>query len=158
MQKDLKPFLKKIHRYGYQIRLETSGCRPQLLMEYCEAGLIDQVSMDIKNRPEKYGKTAGMDVHTFSLSGVQESIRYLKSSSIPSEFTTTVVKEFHTIEDLIAIAEWIGPVDHYVLQTFETSGDLVNPYLQGYTEKEMEEMLEEVRKIIPSATLRKAGR
>ncbi len=158
MQKDLKPFLKKIHRYGYQIRLETSGCRPQLLMEYCEAGLIDQVSMDIKNRPEKYGETAGMDAHTFSLSGVQESIRYLKSSSIPSEFTTTVVKEFHTIEDLIAIAEWIGPVDHYVLQTFETSGDLVNPYLQGYTEKEMEEMLEEVRKIIPSATLRKAGR
>ena len=127
-------------------------------MEYCEAGLIDQVSMDIKNRPEKYGKTAGMDTHTFSLSGVQESIRYLKNCSIPFEFTTTVVKDYHSVEDLIAIAEWIGPVDHYVLQQFEHSDDIVNPLLQGYTEKQMEEMLMEVRKIIPSASLRKAGR
>ena len=62
------------------------------------------------------------------------------------------------MEDLIAIAEWIGPVDHYVLQQFEHSDDIVNPLLQGYTEKEMEEMLMEVRKIIPSASLRKAGR
>ena len=99
-----------------------------------------------------------MDVHTFSLSGVQESIRYLKNSGIPFTFTTTVVKQFHTVEDLIAIAEWIGPVEHYVLQMFESSDDLVNPYLQGYTEQEMEEMIQEVRKIIPSASLRKAGR
>ena len=158
MQKDLKPFLRKIHRYGYSITLKTSGCRPKLLMEYCEAGLVDHVSMDIKNRVEKYAETAGMDVQTFSPAGVQESIRYLKSSVIPSEFTTTVVKEFHTMEDLIAIAQWIGKVDSYVLQQFDASGELVNLHLHGYTDQEMEEMLAKVREVIPSASLRKAGR
>ena len=99
-----------------------------------------------------------MDVQTFSPAGVQESIRYLKSSGIPSEFTTTVVKEFHTMEDLIAIAQWIGKVDSYVLQQFDASGELVNLHLHGYTDQEMEEMLAKVREVIPSASLRKAGR
>lgn len=154
IQSDLKPFLRKIHRHGYQIRLETSGNRSELLQEYCEEGLIDFVSMDIKNRREKYAQTCGMDPRTFSLSSVEESIRYLKNGTIPFEFTTTPVKQLHEVEDLIVLAKWIGPVDHYVLQRFVPSDHLVNPAMTGFDEKEMEEMLKEVQRIIPSACIR----
>lgn len=154
MQNGLKPFIRKVRSFGYQIKLDTNGDRPDKLKELCDEGLVDYIAMDIKNGPEKYARTVAMDPSTFTLDKIQESIDYLKKGNVPFEFRTTVVKELHTQEDLLQIAEWIGPVEHYYLQQFKDSGHLICPGFSAYSYREMQELLEQVQKIIPQTELR----
>lgn len=154
MQAGLRNLLKIIKKEGYRVRLETSGNRSELLKEYCEDGLIDFVSMDIKNCLNKYAETVGMDKDTFSVTNVEESVKYLKQGSVPYEFVTTVLRNFHTIDDLRSLAEWIGPVDNYYLQQFRASDTVIRQGLEAYSLKEMLEIKKEIQKFIPSVRLR----
>lgn len=154
MQSGLRSFLKKIKSHGYTVRLETSGNRPELLREYCNEGLIDFVSMDIKNSRRKYAETIGMDENTFSLQYVQDSINFLKQNTVPFEFVTTVVKNYHSLQDLLEIADWIGPVDHYVLQQFCKSDTLIHQDNEAYTYAEICLIKKEIQKQIPNVRLR----
>jgi pyruvate formate lyase activating enzyme len=49
--------------------------------------------MDIKNAPDKYGETVGIE--NFDISSVEESVMFLMSGAVPYEFRTTVVKALH---------------------------------------------------------------
>ena len=42
----------------------------------------------------------------------------------------------------------------YFLQSFSDSGDLISAHVTGYTKKEMENLLNDVRTVIPEAELR----
>lgn len=154
MQTGLRNLLKNIKNEGYRVRLETSGNRSELLKEYCEAGLIDFVSMDIKNCLNKYAETVGMDKDTFSVHNVEESVIYLKQGSIPYELVTTVLRNFHTLDDLLSLAEWIGPVDNYYLQQFRPSDTVIRQGLEAYTMEEMLAMKKKIQKFIPNVRLR----
>ena len=98
---DVLPFLARIKETGFAVKLDTNGSFPKRLREAVETGLVDYVAMDIKNSPEKYAATCGLPV--FDLSKVQESVRFLMNGSIPYEFRTTVVDEFHEAADMEAI-------------------------------------------------------
>lgn len=154
LQEDLKSFIEKIKELGYLVKLDTNGNEPEALKELVEAGLIDYVAMDVKNVPEKYAVTAGMDPSVFSIDAIKESIEYLKSNPVEHEFRTTVVKEFHEMEDIVSIAKWIAPSDHYYLQQFQSSENLIKQGYHAYDADEMKKMLEEVRKYVPQAELR----
>ncbi|MEI3003417.1 MAG: hypothetical protein V8T87_02160 [Victivallales bacterium] len=68
-----------------------------------ESHCVDYVAMDI-NYPEKYAATtasAGV------LEAVRKSVTYLKQGTVPYEFRTTVVKQFHDAGDFEAIGAWI---------------------------------------------------
>ena len=56
------------------------------------------MAMDIKNSRESYGKTIGIE--GYDTGNVEKSIQYLMSGSVPYEFRTTVVQEFHQRTDL----------------------------------------------------------
>ena len=58
---DIPAFLSEIKAMGYKIKLDTNGSSPKLLKEIVSAGLVDYVAMDIKNCPESYGITAGVE-------------------------------------------------------------------------------------------------
>ena len=53
LQPDLDDFIKRIREFGYQIKLDTNGCRPDVLKKLCSDGLIDYVAMDIKTCKER---------------------------------------------------------------------------------------------------------
>ena len=69
---------------------------------------------------------------------------------------TTVVKEFHTVEDLIKIAKFIGGDAHYVLQQFVSSDTVIQPDLHAYTAEKMEEMKKAVEPYVKTVELRLA--
>ena len=154
LQKNLISLIRRIRELGYLIKLDTNGNYPDRLKEVVESGLIDYVAMDVKNTPEKYAETVGMNESAFDIGPLQQTMDYLKSGVIPFEFRTTVVKELHTPEDLEKIADWIGPCEHYYLQKFEDSGNTIQPGFTAYEDEEMEELLQIVRKHIPTAELR----
>lgn len=122
LQPDLKNLIAEIKALGFAVKLDTNGARPDVLKELVEENLLDYVAMDIKNCPRRYAETAGLP--KFPLEKVEESIRFLMTGSLPFEFRTTVVEEFHDEAAIIEIAQWLaalGPgkkLDHYFLQPF----------------------------------------
>ncbi len=125
----LKDFCKKVKDGGYVIKLDTNGTNPALLKELIEEKLVDYVAMDIKNSPAKYAQTAGL--HGIDLSNIQESIAILKSSGIDYEFRTTVIKEFHTDEDMRMIATFISGAKKYCIQKYVDREDCLE---HGFSE------------------------
>lgn len=149
---DLEAFIREIKALGYEVKLDTNGSNAEKLKHLVKAGIIDYVAMDIKNSPEKYGMTIGIE--GYEMSNVMQSAAFLMEGHVPYEFRTTVVREFHKREDFEAIGQWLEGADRYYLQSFVDSGDLIQPGLRGYTKEIMEQALEIVRQYIPAADLR----
>ena len=149
---DLPEFIAKIKNMGYLVKLDTNGYRPEVLSSLIEAGLVDYVAMDIKNSKRSYAKTVGIE--GFELSPILRSVDILREGRVPFEFRTTVVRELHSSEDMLLIGEWLAGAEHYYLQQFRDSGDLIAGGLSGYSEAELEELLSLVRRFVPLAQIR----
>lgn len=153
LQKDLKPFLKRIKEMGFAVKLDTNGYKPDLLREIINEGLCDYVAMDIKNTPEKYSLTAGKKIDTDK---ILESISVLKEGRVACEFRTTVVKEFHTQEDIKKIAELLKGDIPFFLQQFKDSGNLIADGLSAYSKEEMVSLTEKAKEFLPGTKLRES--
>jgi len=153
LQRDMAAFLEKIRALGYKIKLDTNGSFPQHLVEIVKAGLVDRVAMDIKNAPQLYGKTVG--VENFDIGKVEESKNFLLEGHIEYEFRTTVVNGLHTVESIAQAAEWIKGAKEYYLQQFKDSGELLNAQgLSGFDEKYMSTLKAAAAEFVPSVQLR----
>lgn len=125
LQEDLPEFLGKVKELGYQVKLDTNGCLPEVLEALLKKKLLDYVAMDIKNCPEKYAMSVGMDRQWRGMDLIEGSVSLLKASGIDYEFRTTVVKELHTGEDLLKIAEWIKGCPRYFLQQYQDNENVL---------------------------------
>ena len=141
-----------INELGYAVKMDTNGSFPDKLRRLVEQGLVDYVAMDIKNSQESYGKTIGIE--EYDIENVNRSVQYLLRGNVPYEFRTTVVQELHRRSDFESIGRWIEGAQHYYLQQFVDSGDIIHPGLHGYNKDIMNQALEIVRKRVPTAELR----
>lgn len=146
LQEDLPGFICQIRNLGYRIKLDTNGYRPEILKRLLEERLLDYVAMDIKNSPDKYAETAGVDYEGggLNLEKINESIGLLLCGTVEYEFRTTVVKELHTLEDMIKIGEWIKGCRAYFLQKFQDNG---NNICEGYHEPD-ENVMREMQRVL----------
>ena len=152
MQEGIIGFLVKLRGMGMRIKVDTNGSRPDVLNTLLEQGLADYVAMDIKNTPEKYALTVG--VPGLDLAGVRDSVALLKEGRTAYEFRTTVVREYHSIDDVEGIAKWIEGADLYCLQAFEDSGQLIAPGLSAVPEEELRRMAEAARQYVKQVMVR----
>ncbi len=152
LQADVAEFLAEIKALGFSVKLDTNGTNPQRLRELIDARLVDYVAMDIKNSPSRYAETVG--IARFDMTPIFDSVRLLLSGGVDYEFRTTVVRELHTEEDLLAIAAWIREAPRYYLQGYVDSGRLIADGYTGYSAQDMGKLLLSVQKTIPSAELR----
>ena len=152
LQKDIERFLYEIKEKGFAVKLDTNGSYPEKLEGILQLGLADYVAMDIKNCPEKYGVTVGVD--NFDVTPIEKSIELLKNSGVDYELRTTVTANFHTLDDIERLARWIQGAPRYYLQNFEDSGNLIDGSCRGVSRDEMREMLKIAQKYIPGAELR----
>ena len=120
----LPSLMRKIREMGFAVKLDTNGCHPDMLDAILKEGLIDYAAMDIKNSPEKYAVTCGLE--SMDLAPIRRSISLLQNSGIDFEFRTTVIEQFHQAEDFEAIGKMIQGAKKYFLQAF-TDRDTV-PY------------------------------
>lgn len=172
LQNDLPDFIKHIKELGYQVKLDTNGTNPGMLEWLIKEHLIDYCAMDIKNAPEKYALTAGLlpcskpqqdasmrlpsmpETHGI-LSAVSESVRILTAQQIiPYEFRTTVVKELHGQDDVLAIAGWIAGAKAYFLQSYIESDGVLCPGFHAHSAKTLETYAALCRKYVPDTRLR----
>lgn len=161
-------FLRKIKELGYSIKLDTNGYMPGVLWELLQEHLIDYVAMDIKASRDNYARAAGLP--HIDISRIEESIGVLKSSGIPYEFRTTVVKGIHTVAEFEKIGKWIAGCPAYYLQNYEENENCLYRMIQtaecddvkpggvdpfgAFSREELEQMEELARKYVGKVILR----
>ena len=126
IQKDLKHFISLVKQLGLDVKLDTNGTNFNILKELIDEKLIDYVAMDIKNLPNKYGKTSG--VENINCDNIFKSIKLLKENKVDYEFRTTIISEFHTLEDILEIVKIVGDSKYY-LQNFNMSNYVLDKSL-----------------------------
>ena len=121
VQGDLLSFLKKIKEKGFLVKLDTNGNRPEVIANALEQSLLDYIAMDVKTSLEQYVILTGKRTNP---EYIKKSIEIIKSSTIPYEFRTTLIKDIHTEPVLSGIAELISGAQKYTLQSFRPSHTL----------------------------------
>ena len=140
LQQDLIPFIKKIKKLGYDVKLDTNGHRPAVLSKLIKNGLIDYVAMDIKAPWRKYEKVV---CRKQDLDKIKKSVTILKDGAVPYEFRSTVLPALHSEKDIIAMAQQVKGADKYFIQQFRPTRSLVDPaFLENmtYTKKQLNEI------------------
>ncbi len=151
LQPDLKDFILRIREMGFLVKLDTNGFFPSKLKELLDEKLLDYVAMDIKAAPKNYNNACGTETDIYK---VKESLSVLVSSGVDFELRTTAVKGIHTLDEFTEIATFIGNGKKYFIQKFVNSGNLLGTNCGAFTDEEMHEILKNVQKIIPEASLR----
>ena len=149
---DLEEFLLQIKKMGFLVKLDTNGSRPNVLKSVVSKGLVDYVAMDIKNSPDMYGKTVGIE--DFDVVPILESAAFLMSGAVDFEFRTTLVAGHHTEREIAAIGEWLKGAPRLYLQNFVDSGDLISEKVGGLDKNTTEALCSLIKSYIPSAEVR----
>ena len=136
LQPDIEAFIRKVKDLGYAVKLDTNGTLPDKLIALCEAGLIDYVAMDIKNTKEKYAMTVGFE--SFNLTNVEKSVDYLLLGKVDYEFRTTLVREFHTPQDIVGIGQWISGAKRYFMTPFRDGETVIQSGLHAPENADLE--------------------
>lgn len=152
MHKDLPQLIKRIRDTGYRVKLDTNGYHPDLLEEILNSGMVEYVAMDIKNSPEKYALTCGID--NIDLEKIYKSISLIMNSSTEYEFRTTVVSELHGEDDFKKIGEIIKGAKRYYLQRFTDRDSVPYGNLTAPSFDKMYKYAEISRIYVPNTQLR----
>lgn len=149
---DLPDFIKDVKKLGLKVKLDTNGSNPSMIKYLANNNLIDYIAMDIKNSKDKYSLSVGVD--NYLIDSTSESIEFILREFIDYEFRTTLVKEHHCENDMIAIGEWIKGAKAYYLQAFVDSGDLLTNGLTAHSREEMSHFSSLLKPYVKSVFLR----
>jgi len=143
---------ERIREMGYPLKLDTNGTHPERLRKMLDGGLCAYVAMDIKNSPERYARTAGLE--EMDLGPVRESVSLLMEGRCEYEFRTTTVAELHDGESFRKIGEWIRGAERYYLQKFTDRETVPFEGFHAPAEEQMIEYRDIVREYVPAAEIR----
>ena len=104
LQSELINWIQDIKSLNLAVKLDTNGYHPDVLSRLYELQLLDYVAMDIKNAPSLYALTAGLP--DLDIQRIEDSIALIKSQSVDYEFRTTIVRELHTKDVILAMARF----------------------------------------------------
>ena len=112
------PLLETAKGYGFAVKVDTNGSRPEVLKALIAQRLVDYIALDFKALEHRY--------QTITKSGLfpqfVESLALLNHSSLPFEVRTTVHSELITYDDLRAMVGFLQQhaykgryyIQHYV--------------------------------------------
>jgi pyruvate formate lyase activating enzyme len=115
LSSELFSVCQKIREFGYPIKLDTNGTRPDIINRLIRENLINYIAMDIKTDPLYYSP---LITKNFNPHNIFSSIRIIMQSNLDYEFRTTCVKPFINSEIIKKIAKFIKNANLYVLQEF----------------------------------------
>ncbi len=136
LYKELPQFIVKIKALGYCVKLDTNGTNPQMLAYLIDNKLIDYVAMDIKNSFLMYPITVGVD--DASINAIKQSIKILLEDKVDYELRTTLIKQYHTVDDIITCATEIEGAKKLYLQKFKDSENCLQKGLTAVSKQDAE--------------------
>ena len=154
IDRSVKELLRDIKSLGYDIKIDTNGNHPELLKEIVAEGLADYVAMDIKNSPERYAVTAGIENPAWDISRVRESVELLKEGHVAYEFRTTVCEQLHDIDSFRVIGPWLEGAEAYYLQPFVDRDTVKYDGFTAPSDVQLDEYCDTLRPFVPSVSVR----
>ena len=148
---ELKDYIKKVKEMGFLVKLDTNGSNPSVIEELLKENLLDYIAMDIKNSLEKYSLTCGVYIGE---ENIKKSISLIMSSNIEYEFRTTLISEYHTIEDMFAISNLLKGAKKMRLQKFIPSENCINKNLSEIDINTASNYVSILKKTISDVSLR----
>lgn len=106
LYKDLPEFMGRIKEMGFLTKLDTNGYRPEAVKELVAKNLVDYIAMDVKNSPDLYARTVGLE--RLDLAAIEESLRFLIDGNVDYELRTTLVAQLHNEDSIQDMGEWLG--------------------------------------------------
>jgi len=149
---DLEEKIIQIRQLGYKIKLDSNGTNPEIVEHLINKKLIDYVAMDIKNSEEKYSLTSGCQ--KVDIEKIKKTIDLLKISGICYEFRTTLVKEFHNLNDIEKLGQMIAGADKIYLQQFVDREGVIQKGLHPVSKEEALLMKDILSKYVKNVYLR----
>lgn len=125
---ELPEFIEKIKKLGYLVELETNGTNFSMLKKLVEKKLVDYVALDIKHSFsfKKWKEITGGVLTKKMYENILNSIQFLMKGNVDYEFRTTLVKEFHTKNDILEICKKIKKAKIYYLQNYKQNSETVS--------------------------------
>ncbi|MCT4596497.1 MAG: anaerobic ribonucleoside-triphosphate reductase activating protein [Vallitalea sp.] len=151
LQHDLLDFMEKVKFYNLKIKLDTNGSNPHIIKQAYENNLVDYIAMDIKNSKQKYSVTCDKNIN---IDKIQQSIDYIIDCGINYEFRTTIVKEFHTENDIIEIGKWLNGSKQYFLQQYVERDKQIKEGLHSHNENTILEYAQIVKPYFQNVSIR----
>jgi len=155
LQPDLLDFARQIKQMGFLVKLDTNGSNFKIVEQMIGEWLLDYVAVDMKYPINKYNRASGIPTTTKFTESYSRLLQLLKSSAIPFEYRTTLIKGFHTKKLVQQMAEYLQWIPNYYLQNF-MPGTTLDPGFTGksFEEEEMEEMRDVVEEFVGKCGLR----
>lgn len=147
----LPDFIAKIKELGYKVKLDTNGSYPNMIEMLIENKLIDYIAMDIKAPIFDYDKVCGVAV---DIEAIKTSAELIKEGRVPYEFRTTIVKELHSKEAIMEIAEWIKGADNYYLQSYQETDKNICHGFSAMAKEDLFALENELRKYVKNVKVR----
>lgn len=135
LQQDLEDFIRKVKGLGYLVKLDTNGTHPEVVERLLSEKLLDYIAMDVKNSVKKYPLT--VDKH-LDISVIEKSIDLIKNSGVEYEFRTTLIREFHTEDDIAKIADMIEGAERYYMQKYNDNDGCISHGYSAFDKSEVE--------------------
>lgn len=138
---DLVLLLERLREFGFRIKLDSNGSRPEILKECIP--LVDFIAMDIKAGLSGYPELVGFT----QTDKIKKSIQLIMESGKEYEFRTTVIGPFHTDDQMREIGELIRGAKQYSVQPFIPQDTLPDPRLRE-TKRTTPERLREIEQLM----------
>jgi pyruvate formate lyase activating enzyme len=150
----LSDFIEKVRALGFHIKLDTNGSRPDVLEYLIARKMLDFVAMDIKHIWSRYAYAAGLQ--SIAIEKIQQSVALLMASKVDYEFRTTAIRDFHDLQDIVALSEQIRGAKRYVLQEFIPEKTLSQDFAQKlpFERKSLEALAPEISRNVEHFEIR----
>lgn len=135
LQQDLEDFIRKVKELGYLVKLDTNGTHPEVVERLLSEKLLDYIAMDVKNSVKKYPLTVDKQL---DISVIEKSIDLIKNSGVEYEFRTTLIREFHTEDDIAKIADMIKGAERYYMQKYNDNDGCISHGYSAFDKSEVE--------------------
>ncbi len=153
IQSDLIPFIQKVKKLGYLVKLDTNGTDSKIVKKILNLNIVDYWAMDVKYEKELYKQNL---TNMIEYDEIERSIRLIMEKAKDYEFRTTYVKGIHTLESAKGIGELIKGAKRYYIQNFRP-GKTINPSLNNrnsFTEKELSKIKSTMLKYVKNVDIR----
>ena len=165
---DLNHLCVQLKESGLAIKLDTNGLMPEHLKDLIDNKLIDYVALDYKVSSKNWRYVSGTDkasANATLYSKWKESLTILDQENIAYELRTTIVQEFHPLEELIQMANELQSIisktqPEWFLQNFVRSGPILadfcpdNISLTAYKNEELHKLVNSLKPLVTGVKIR----
>jgi len=141
LHKGLPDFLREVKLLGLDVKLDTNASKPNALRRIMEKRLVDYLSVHVVAPLDRYREVSRSRVR---VDAVRDSVKMVRRSGVPHEFTVTPVPGILGSEDVLEVSRMLAGSRRLVIKRFNPD-ECMDPFLRDaepYSDVELEALRE----------------